>query len=190
MANISLKVKTCIEQEKSEPKVKTEQPKYNAVYTTDLVALECTQQLGSKTSTVQLEKGPDQFLVAHFSNGTHVTELSNLILAAALAIKVKKKPAAAKKPAASVPADAAPSPELESAAPSPRTYQLLWYKNGNNVGVRQTFGPKRQIFSFGGKRCTKSKERLLEIGRKVVKDLELGMAPDAAKTNARNLASA
>ena len=92
MANISLKVKTCIEQEKSEPKVKTEQPKYNnAVYTTDLVALECTQQLGSKTSTVQLEKGPDQFLVAHFSNGTHVTELSNLILAAALAIKLSQQ---------------------------------------------------------------------------------------------------
>ena len=187
MANISLKVKTCIEQEKSEPKVKTEQPKNNnAVYTTELVALKCTQQMGSKTSTVQLEKGPDQFLVAHFSNGTHVTELSNLILAAALAIKIKKKPAAAKKPAASVPADAAPSPE--SAAP--RKYQLLWYKNGLNVGVRQTFGPKRQIFSFGGRRCNKSKERLLEIGREVVKDLELGMAPDAAKTNARNLASA
>jgi hypothetical protein len=200
MANISLKVKTCIKQEKSEPKVKTEQPKCNtAVYTTDLIALECTQQLGSKTSTVQLEKGPDQFLVAHFSNGTHVTELSNLILAAALAVKIKKKPAAAKKPAASVPADAAPSPvpadaapspELESAAPSPRTYQLLWYKNGNNVGVRQTFGPKRQIFSFGGKRCTKSKERLLEIGKQVVKDLQAGLAPDKAKTNARNLASA
>ena len=56
--------------------------------------------------------------------------------------------------------------------------------------MRQTFGPKRQIFSFGGKRCTKSKERLLEIGRKVVKDLLEGMAPDAAKTKARNLASA
>ena len=56
--------------------------------------------------------------------------------------------------------------------------------------MRQTFGPKRQIFSFGGRRCNKSKERLLEIGREVVKDLELGMAPDAAKTNARNLASA
>ena len=192
MANISLKVKTCIEQEKSEPKVKTEQPKYNnAVYTTELVALKCTQQLGSKTSTVQLEKGPDQFLVAHFSNGTHVTELSNLILAAALAIKIKKKPAAAKKPAASVPADAAPSPESAASVPNPpRKYQLLWYKNGLNVGVRQTFGPKRQIFSFGGRRCNKSKERLLEIGRKVVKDLEEDMAPDAAKTNARNLASA
>ena len=191
MANISLKVKTCIDKEKSEPKVKTEQPKYNAVYTTDLVALECTQQLGLKTSTVQLEKGPDQILVAHFSNGTPVTELSNLILAAALAIKIKKKPAAAKKPAASVPADAAPSPESAASVPNPpRTYQLLWYKNGHNVGVRQTFGPKRQIFSFGGKRCTKSKERLLEIGRQVVKDLQEGMAPDAAKTNARNLASA
>jgi hypothetical protein len=161
------------------------------VYTTELVALKCTQQLGSKTSTVQLEKGPDQFLVAHFSNGTHVTELSNLLLAAALAGKIKKRPAAAKKPAASVPADAAPSPESAASVPNPpRKYQLLWYKNGLNVGVRQTFGPKRQIFSFGGRRCNKSKERLLEIGRKVVKDLELGMAPDAAKTNARNLADA
>ena len=37
-------------------------------------------------------------------------------------------------------------------------YNIMFYKNSNMIGVRQKFGDKKQIGSFGGKRCGRSEE--------------------------------
>ena len=208
---------------KSELPVKTEKAKTEkakteealpgkAVYTTDLLLLQCTQHFAHtpKAETSTLGAGPDQLLVAHFSNGTYVTELSNLLLASAVSAskggkkkQAKKKPAAAakvqKKPAAAaapaVAAARAPGADARIVVPGPLApkssqYQVLWYKNTHTVGIRERFAGKKQIFSFGGTRCDKSHFQLDTIGKNIVADLDTGMAPMAAKVKARDLASA
>jgi len=195
--------------EKTPPAVKNEAVKseqtLSAVYTTDLVRLQCTQQWpnSSKTETVALQKGCEQLLVAHFSDGIYQTELSNLLFgpAAALSAQIlRKKPATApqKKPAVAAadatiaiadPAlDAEPHTSPSDGAPAKRSYEALWYKNGHRVGIRQTFGIKTQIFSFGGTRSLRSRRQLQAIGKLVVKDLQAGMNPEAAKEKAKGLA--
>ena len=172
------------------------------IFTYDFYTMQCTRHGTSDDAKqiVSLEAGPNGLLVANFGQAVHSTELSNLMLLVAPKKKndkaiVLKKPAAAsvadpaehavlKKPAAAPKAAAAPE------APENRSYQVLWYKNGNNVGIRERFGGKKQIFSFGGKLCTKSKAELLGIANDVIGDLHEGMNPLAAKEKARGLASA
>ena len=63
----------------------------------------------------------------------------------------------------------------EEEAPVVRGYQVLYYKNGNNIGIRQRFYAKTQIFSFGGKHCGKSERQLRDIAVEVVRKLEDGL---------------
>ena len=179
------------------------------IYTYDFNTMQCTKH-AEDVKIATLEAGPNGFLVANFGQAVHSTELSNLMLLVAPKTKndkaiVLKKPAAAPKAAAAPeaasvadPAEhavlkkpaAAPKAAAAPEAPEKRSYQVLWYKNGNNVGIRERFGGKKQIFSFGGKLCTKSKAELLGIANDVVGDLHEGMNPLAAKEKARGLASA
>ena len=175
------------------------------IYTYDFNTMQCTKH-AEDVKIATLDAGPEGLLVANFGpDGLHQTELSNLMLLGAAKKKndkaiVLKKPAAAPKAAAApeAPAEhavlkkpaAAPKAAAAPEAPEKRSYQVLWYKNGHNVGIRERFGGKKQIFSFGGKLCTKSKAELLGIANDVVGDLHEGMNPLAAKEKARGLASA
>ena len=57
----------------------------------------------------------------------------------------------------------------------------MWYKNGNNIGVRRKFGGHEQCFSFGGKRCGLNKDALWDFGLMVLKKLDGGETEDAVK---------
>ena len=50
----------------------------------------------------------------------------------------------------------------------------MWYKNTWKVGIRRKFGDKKQIFSFGGWGCEKSKEILWSMGVEFIKSLDEG----------------
>ncbi len=62
-----------------------------------------------------------------------------------------------------------------------KRYQKMWYKNTHTVGIRQKFGDKKQIWSFGGKRCGKEKESLLQLGVVCMRKLDGGMAEKTVK---------
>ena len=57
----------------------------------------------------------------------------------------------------------------------------MWYKNGNNVGVRRKFGGREQCFSFGGKRCGLTKDALWDFAYVVLQKLDDGETEDAVK---------
>jgi hypothetical protein len=63
-------------------------------------------------------------------------------------------------------------------------YQVLWYKNASNVGIRRKFGNKEQIFSFGGKRSGLTEEKGRSFGDAALKKLDAGMTEDAVKERA------
>ena len=54
----------------------------------------------------------------------------------------------------------------------------MWYKNSESVGIKQRFGQKKQVVSFGGKRCSLTMEEQMELGKECVKKLNEGM-PEA-----------
>ena len=198
---------------KAEPTVASEQPS-DHVFTTDIAKLSCTMH-STPSETAPLVEGPDGFAIAKFSNLVHVTELANILLSPVAdlvkaraqakaeskqAKKACKKPAAAcKKPAAAEAAALAVEPAAESAAApidagpaaeaSVRNYQILWYKNGHNIGIRQLFGAKTQIFSVGGKNCHKTEVQLRAIGKIAIGDLNAGMSPAKVKQKARAFAN-
>ena len=170
---------------------------------------------GGEVETVALQAGSEQLLIGRFSNGTYQTELPNLLLMVARGLAPQKKPAACKKPAAAVgaipaaPADPAPAipaakkvaikkkpaaapaaaaaahPAEPADAPAVRNYQVLWYKNGHNIGIRQCFGEKKQIFSAGGQNCKKTEAQLRAIGNVAIDDLAAGMPPAEVKEKTR-----
>ena len=57
-----------------------------------------------------------------------------------------------------------------------RNYCILYYQKDNRIGMRQCFGNRRQVFSFGGKSCEKSEEALRAIGREAAERLKGGMS--------------
>ena len=61
------------------------------------------------------------------------------------------------------------------ASPDGKTYLHMYYKKANCYGVRQKFGLKRQIFSFGGTSCKKSKRAMDDIAEQVVMKLNEGL---------------
>ena len=70
-----------------------------------------------------------------------------------------------------------------------KTYaRPLWYKNTHSVGIRQKFGEKKQIFSFGGRTSTKSKEDLISLGDECVRKLNGGMSEGEVKSWAQEQA--
>ena len=54
-------------------------------------------------------------------------------------------------------------------------YQVLWYKNASNVGIRRKFGGKEQIFLFGGKRSGLTEEKGRSFGDDALQKLDAGM---------------
>ena len=107
-----------------------------------------------------LKMGPHGFAMAEFAGEAVETSVPNLILDANKKPHVQKKPSVMKRPGG----------ELEA---SP-LYALMYYKNNHCVGVRQKTGDKRQVVSFGGAKCTKSKDDLYDIGYKVIDMLVQG----------------
>ena len=53
----------------------------------------------------------------------------------------------------------------------------MWYKNGQQVGIKCEFGANKgkQVITFGGKTCGKSKDDLMELGEQCIKKLNDGM---------------
>ncbi len=62
-----------------------------------------------------------------------------------------------------------------------KKYNKMWYKNSHTVGIRRKFDDKTQIWSFGGKKCGKGKEELLELGVQCMKKLDGGMDEETVK---------
>ena len=53
-------------------------------------------------------------------------------------------------------------------------YGKMYYKNGHCIGIRRKFDLCDTAFSFGGKRCKLSEERLRQYGDQVVDKLHAG----------------
>ena len=53
-------------------------------------------------------------------------------------------------------------------------YSILWYKKDQRIGIRQKFGEKKQICSFGGSKCGKSEGVLRKIGGMAIDRLSMG----------------
>ena len=71
-----------------------------------------------------------------------------------------------------------------------KRYGVMYYKNGNCVGIRQIFYSKSQVMNFGGKHCGKIAKELRAIAAQVVRNLEEGlMSESSAKAWAREQVS-
>jgi len=70
--------------------------------------------------------------------------------------KGKAKAKAKAKAGASMPAPAVPAPA--------RRYCVMYYKKNNSIGIRQKYGGKQQVFSFGGVKAIKGKADMQVIG--------------------------
>ena len=175
---------------KAEPKAepKAAEPRAEEggrVFTVDLPTLTCTMyQDRAAPETASLFAGPNNLLQAKFGTVVHTTELSNLMLMAGPPAK-KKKNEVVKKPAAGAAKRPAAAVEDEE---ENKDYSILYYKNNNSAGVRQKFGAKKQVFSFGGLACKKTKEQLSDIAKIVRKDLVGGASADHCKKKAQELA--
>ena len=99
----------------------------------------------------------------------------------AAATTFMRKPSAADPAAAAEPAGAAdPAAAAEPAAETAyadfdhktQQFGMEWYKKDGRVGMR--IKGSRQAFSFGGARCTNTKEELQNIGRRLVQMLNMG----------------
>ena len=87
--------------------------------------------------------------------------------------------------------DANPEVKAEPAKKAaPQKYRMEYYKNHNCIGIKQNFGTKSQIMSFGGMKCGKSESELRAIGKTVVADLTLGLDKTEVLSKARNLVAA
>ena len=53
-------------------------------------------------------------------------------------------------------------------------YSILYYKKTNIAAVRQKFGEKRQIFGWGGKKCTLDEASLRQFGDLALEKLDAG----------------
>ena len=53
-------------------------------------------------------------------------------------------------------------------------YGAMYYKNCNSIGIYQK-KPQRQVFNFGGKRCSSSKQVLKNVASDALKKLDEGM---------------
>ena len=67
---------------------------------------------------------------------------------------------------------------------SPR-YSRMWYKKDSRVGIRRKFGDDKQIFSFGGPNCGKSKDELWAIGGHCLRSLDAGQTEEVVETVAK-----
>ena len=166
-------------------------------YTTDLHGSrgpECTKTLQDGTKEVAaLVAGDNGFLVAQFQNGMHQTELPNVMLEHIAAItekgtKVKAQKKGRGKMVKKVKKKKkAPKFAASPAAPQTQTYGVMWYKNNGCIGIRQKFGLKQQVLSFGGKSHGLGKEVMKAIGSQVASKLA---QPGESKASCRAFAEA
>ena len=127
-----------------------------------------------------LKEGPQGFLTAMVAGRLRSTDIPNKLLAQQQmkekAAKVTKKPAAASRVAAASPVATA------AASPVATSYGIMYYKRTHLIGIRQKFGEKRQIVSFGGsKRKVIGVDKLRAIAGSVCSKLVGGLSVAEAK---------
>ena len=66
-------------------------------------------------------------------------------------------------------------------------YTIMYYKNGNTIGMRESFAAKRQIMSFGGKHCPKKKVQLKTIAKTIQRMLNEGTDKATCQMEAKKL---
>ena len=174
------------------------------MHTYDLMKMTCSRFIGGACTKVPLQRGTEGLLVAEFPDGLHTTEFPCLMLAARPAQAIKRPAAADKRPAAAeaAPAAAAEAPPpapaaapaaAEGAAPEPEKndYGVMIYKKKGVVtcgALREKFGGKQQVLAFGAGTCV-SEEKLREIAKILIKDLQSGNHKDVVKAKGNRLAS-
>ena len=78
-------------------------------------------------------------------------------------------------------------PEQEKNEKS-RLFGVMYYKNNHFIGIRAKTGDKNQVVSFGGKAAkSKTKEQMVEIGRKVCLFMDEGRSAEEAKAKAATM---
>ena len=65
-------------------------------------------------------------------------------------------------------------------------YGIMYYKNGNMIGVRRKFGDGKQCFSFGGSRCSLSEATLRGFGDDCLKKLNDGESEEVVRAWVRD----
>ena len=197
-----------IKSELPQPPVSDSKP----VFTVDISTMHCKLHGTSSHDadrSVPLEPGPHGLLIAKFGEMVHTTELSNLMLAVPpppkkrpAAAPVAKKPAAhmeaadlaAAPPAAHPAAAEAPAAPLGAEAPAAHEavakddYSVMWYKNGRWIGIREKFGMKSQVVSYGGKKSLRTEKELRDYAKVLVADLNAGEGVAATRRKGRAFA--
>ena len=183
---------------KSEPACVTQVPskKDTGIYTTDLTAEPPTCQKfvnGRVDETSPILKGPNGFLMAQFACGERELDLPNLMLDTILKNQAKPSAPLPKKAMKAMKAKAAKPKKAMKAmkavaeeAPEEKSYEVLYYKNSNCVGLRRKYGAKNQVFSFGGVNATKTKAQMREIGADIAKRIATGELTYAQAINVGN----
>ena len=99
-----------------------------------------------------------------------------------LTVSDQEEPEAKGKPDGEQAPDEEDKAEEKEEAPVARGYSVMYYKKCNQIGIRQKFYAKSQIFSFGGKACGKSESQLRDIAGEVVRKLQDGLLSEEAHT--------
>jgi len=122
-----------------------------------------------------LRRGAAGFAVAAFASGEEVeTEVPNLLIPP------------------SAPPSGEPSPQLperrvlKRPAAATGEYSMMYYKRDHCIGVRERFGAKRQVLSFGGASTKLPHAELVEVGEEVCRRLQEGVPIATAKAWAKS----
>ena len=106
----------------------------------------------------------------------------------------KKKVAKTQRGSAKTPTTAAKNKKKEAEPPEQekdeksRLFGVMYYKNNHFIGIRAKTGVKNQVVSFGGKTAKdKTKEQMVEIGRKVCLFMDEGRSVEEAKAKAATM---
>ena len=60
-------------------------------------------------------------------------------------------------------------------------FSVMYYKNSNCIGIREKKGQKRQVFSFGGQKCSLTEDELRGWSVDVLKRLQNHSTKNTAK---------
>ena len=200
---------------KGEPQVKSDKQESKdepGVFTYDLESMQCTMHSTGQEQVAPLQSGPNGLAVARFQVSSevlvHHTEFSNLMLLAPAEKKAKAKTAAkatakpkvkAKKTNPKVKAKVKAKPNTDDVPNAPAAehdaivrndYSIMLYNKGgkNTIGIREKFGQKKQVLSFGSTKCTKSEAEMRAIAKVVVDDLNKGESLQTCKDKGNMLA--
>ena len=62
-----------------------------------------------------------------------------------------------------------------------KLYGIMYYKKNNCIGLRERAGLKRQVLSFGGTHCAKSRSELDGIAALAIRRLAAGQSIEAVR---------